>query len=419
MSWVQVPEGSHFSLQNLPYGIFTTATNPRPRIGVAIGNEVLDVSVIASKFFSGDLVKVFQESTLNGFMGLGRAAWTEARTTLTRLLSQDECALRDDDVMRGACLIPQADVTMQLPARIGDYTDFYSSREHATNVGTMFRGPENALMPNWLHLPVGYHGRASSVVISGTPIHRPNGQQRPDLDKPPVFGPCKLMDFELEMAFFVGPGNQLGRPISVQTAQDHIFGVVLMNDWSARDIQKWEYVPLGPFLAKNMGTHISPWVVTMDALMPFVIDNPVQVDPTPLPYLRHDDRYSFDVQLEVALTTKDLTTPFTISKTSSKNLYWSMKQQLAHHSVTGCNMNPGDLCGSGTISGKSPDSYGSMLELSWKGTKPISLPNGETRKFLQDGDTVIMTGYCQGPGYRVGFGQVTGTVLPAVDLTTT
>jgi len=278
---------------------------PRQRIGVAIGEYVLDLSVVAPVFFTGPNLgpqqQVFEQATLNAFMALGRLAWSEARQVLQRILSRDEAALRDNTELRQKCLIPMNEVTMHLPANIGDYTDFYSSREHATNVGTMFRGPENALMPNWLHLPVGYHGRASSVVVSGTPIHRPVGQTRPDPEKPPVFGPCKLLDFELEMAYFIGPGNQLGKPVPISQAQEHIFGMVVMNDWSARDIQKWEYVPLGPFLAKNFGTTISPWVVPMDALTPFLVPNPDQSNPLPLPYLRHDDPYSFDIHLEVAL----------------------------------------------------------------------------------------------------------------------
>ncbi|KFQ85370.1 Fumarylacetoacetase, partial [Phoenicopterus ruber ruber] len=309
--------------------------------------------------------------------------------------------------------VPQASATMHLPARIGDYTDFYSSRQHATNVGIMFRGKENALMPNWLHLPVGYHGRASSVVVSGTPIRRPVGQMRPDNDKPPVFGACKRLDIELEMAFFVGPGNKYGEPIPVSRAQEHIFGMVLMNDWSARDIQKWEYVPLGPFLSKSFGTTISPWVVTMEALMPFVLPNPVQ-DPKPLPYLQDKEPYTFDIKLFVAIKGEGMSMPTTICRSNFKHMYWTMKQQLAHHSVNGCNLRPGDLLASGTISGPEPESFGSMLELSWNGTKEIPLGSGQSRKFLQDGDEIILTGYCQGNGFRVGFGQCSGKILPAL-----
>lgn len=418
MSFIEVSPDSDFPLQNLPYGVFSTADNPTHRIGVAIGNQVLDLSVIRH-LFTGPILQsqqdVFAENTLNSFMGLGRAAWQEARATLQRLLSAQEPLLSNNKDLRARAFVPQSDAIMHLPAKIGDYTDFYSSKNHAYNVGCMFRGPDNALMPNWTHLPVGYHGRASSIVISGTPIRRPNGQTRPDESQPPVFGPCKLFDFELEMAFLVGPGNQLGEPISMDKAEDHIFGMVLMNDWSARDIQKWEYVPLGPFLGKNLGTSISPWVVTMDALKPFVVPNATQ-DPKPLPYLYHEDPYNFDIHLEVAIKGEGMPKPATVCRSNFKFMYWTMKQQLTHHTVTGCNANPGDLMASGTISGETPDSYGSMLELCWKGTKTVDLGNGETRKFLKDGDDVIFTGYCEKDGVRIGFGSCTGQVLPALPM---
>lgn len=418
MSFIEVSPDSDFPLQNLPYGVFSTADNPTHRIGVAIGNQVLDLSVIRH-LFTGPILQsqqdVFAENTLNSFMGLGRAAWQEARTTLQRLLSAQEPLLSNNKDLRARAFVPQSDAIMHLPAKIGDYTDFYSSKNHAYNVGCMFRGPDNALMPNWTHLPVGYHGRASSIVISGTPIRRPNGQTRPDESQPPVFGPCKLFDFELEMAFLVGPGNQLGEPISMDKAEDHIFGMVLMNDWSARDIQKWEYVPLGPFLGKNLGTSISPWVVTMDALKPFVVPNATQ-DPKPLPYLYHEDPYNFDIHLEVAIKGEGMPKPATVCRSNFKFMYWTMKQQLTHHTVTGCNANPGDLMASGTISGETPDSYGSMLELCWKGTKTVDLGNGETRKFLKDGDDVVFTGYCEKDGVRIGFGSCTGQVLPALPM---
>lgn len=357
-------------------------------------------------------VIITMQQVLNGFMGLGKDAWKETRDTLQRILCSSEGVLRDDSKRQSRCLLKQESVTMHLPANIGDYTDFYSSKNHATNVGTMFRGKDNALMPNWVHLPVGYHGRASSVVVSGTPVRRPVGQTRPDDTKPPIFGPCKLLDFELEMAFFCGPGNNLGEPITMDKAEDHIFGMVVMNDWSARDIQKWEYVPLGPFLAKNFATSISPWVVTMDSLQDFALANSVQ-DPAPLPYLQHTDPYTFDVNLQVALQSENAKAPVTICSSNFKHMYWTPKQQIVHHTVTGCNVRPGDLMGSGTISGTTPDSFGSMLELSWKGTKPVDLGGGITRKFLQDGDEVIMTGYCQGNGYRVGFGECRSKILPA------
>merc|ERR1711887_237363 len=419
MSWVTVTTDSHFPIQNLPYGVFSTVSEPGPRIGVAIGNHVLDLAKI-SHLFTGPLLAhhqdVFTATTLNSLMGLTREHWAEARTTITSLLSADNPTIRDDDNLRNIALVDQDQVKMHLPASIGDYTDFYSSLDHATNVGTMFRGKDNALMPNWKYLPVGYHGRASSVVVSGTPIRRPMGQTKPVDTDPPKFGPCRLMDFELEMAFFVGgPPTDLGSPINIEDAEDHIFGMVVMNDWSARDIQKWEYVPLGPFGAKNLGTSISPWVVTMEALKPFVVPNYNQ-DPPPFPYLQHDDPYTFDINLEVAIKSAGSSISTTVSRSNFKYMYWTMKQQLAHHTITGCNMRPGDLLASGTISGPDPSSYGSMLELSWRGSKPISLTGGGERKFLQDGDTVTMTGVCQGEKYSVGFGTVEGRVLPAIQL---
>jgi len=415
MSFIPVPENSDFSYQNLPYGIFSSPNDPTPRPGVAIGNQILDLSVV-NHLFNGPLLKnhqnVFTESSLNSFMSLGKDCWKEARETLQFLLSCDNPVLRDDTNLRSRAFVNQDCATMHLPAEIGDYTDFYSSLEHATNVGVMFRGKDNALMPNWKYLPVGYHGRASSIVTSGTPIRRPVGQTRPNDSNPPEFGPCKLMDFELEMAFFIGTPSEMGKPININEAQDHIFGMVLMNDWSARDIQKWEYVPLGPFLGKNLGTTVSPWVVTMLALQPFVCEN-VHQDPQPFPYLKHNEPYNFDIRLEVALQPEGSKEATVISKSNFKYMYWTMKQQLTHHTITGCNMRAGDLLASGTISGKTPDSYGSMLELSWKGTKEIVLADGQKRRFLQDGDQVTLRGYCQGDGFRVGFGECTGKILPA------
>lgn len=416
MSWVPVLADSHFPIQNLPYGIFSVGSSERS-IGVAIGDSILDLSQI-SHLFTGPLLSgihqnVFKQPTLNALMALSRAHWLEARATIASLLAKDNSTIRDDVSLRSAVIISQANATMHLPATIGDYTDFYSSIDHATNVGTMFRDPNNALLPNWKHLPVGYHGRASSVVVSGTPVRRPNGQTRPDLTAPPIYGPCRLMDFELEMAFFVGGAcAELGTPLKIADADEHIFGMVVMNDWSARDIQKWEYVPLGPFGAKNMGTSISPWVVTMEALKPFAVPNYEQ-DPQPLPYLRHEDPYTFDVALEVAIQPDEAATPSVVSRSNFKFMYWTMKQQLAHHAVTGCNMRPGDLLASGTISGPDPSSYGSMLELSWKGTKVVSMDDGGERKFLKDGDNVVMTGVCRGDAFNVGFGKVEGKVLAA------
>ncbi len=430
-SFLPVAADSHFPLQNLPYGVFRPRAGGTPRVGVALGDWVVDLSVLAG---SGLLnapapsplplsprgergrgeggESVFDRGSLNAFLALGRPAWREVRARLTQLLSADEPTLRDDAALRGRALVPSADATLLLPVEIGDYTDFYSSREHATNVGVMMRGPDNALQPNWLHLPVAYHGRASSVVVSGTDLHRPLGQTKADDAPAPTFGPSRSVDFELEMAFLVGPGNRLGEPIPVERATEHIFGMVLLNDWSARDIQRWEYVPLGPFLAKNFGTSISPWVVTLDALEPFRVAGPSQ-DPTPLPYLRSPGDWAFDIQLEVSLQSDKMDRPQCICRSNARHLYWSVCQQLAHHTVNGCNLRPGDLLGSGTISGPEPGSYGSMLELAWKGTRPLTLTSGEQRVFLQDGDRVTMTGWCQGAGYRVGFGEVTGRILPA------
>ena len=418
-SFVPVDETSHFPIQNLPYGAFH-ADDGQDRICVRIGDFVLDLTALeeAGMFATASHLEpgVFGQPCLNAFMALGRDAWTEARQLISHLLDADNPELRDNAALRDRVLIPVDRVDLQLPVEIGDYTDFYSSREHATNVGIMFRGRENALMPNWLHLPVGYHGRASSIVISGTPVRRPCGQTRPDDQDAPVFGPSRLLDFELEMGFFVGPGNELGSPIPVEHAHKHIFGMVLVNDWSARDIQKWEYQPLGPFNAKNFATSISPWIVTMDALEPFRMAGPAQDDPEVLPYLRGGGDRAYDIRLEVTLEGENTGGPKTISESNFKYMYWSVCQQLAHHTVTGCNARAGDMMASGTISAPSESGYGSLLELTWKGTKPIEFDNGEVRRFMQDGDILTMTGWCQGEGFRVGFGEVTGRILPARDV---
>ncbi len=415
-SFVPVAPDSHFPIQNLPYGVFRRRSGGAAHVGVAIGDMVLDLAVLEERgLLDTPGLRgrgVFQEPTLNAFMALGKAAWREARETVSKLLRSDEPTLRDNAALREHALLPVKDVELLLPAAVGDYTDFYSSREHATNVGVMMRGPDNALQPNWLHLPVAYHGRASSVVVSGTDLYRPHGQTKADDAPAPRYGPSRSVDFELEMAFFVGPGNELGRPVSTAEAADQVFGFVLLNDWSARDIQRWEYVPLGPFLAKNFGTSISPWVVPLEALLPFRCAGPRQ-DPEPLPYLRSVGDWAFDIHLEVWLQTPAMKDPQRVCASNSKYLYWNVCQQLAHHTVNGCNLRPGDLLASGTVSGPMPDSYGSLLELAWKGTKPLELPGGERRVFLQDGDRVTMTGWCQGQGYRVGFGEVTGRILPA------
>jgi fumarylacetoacetase len=416
-SFVPVAPESHFPIQNLPYGVFRRRGGPT-HVGVAIGDEILDLTVLEAE---GRLdvpalhgKRVFGTGRLNEFLALGRPAWSSTRAFLTTLLRADEPTLRDDSALRGRVLIPRAEAEILLPAEIGDYTDFYSSREHATNVGTMLRGPDNALMPNWLYLPVAYHGRASSLVVSGTDVHRPLGQSKPANASAPVFGPSRSLDFELEMAALIGPGNELGQPIPIAEAADHLFGMVLLNDWSARDIQAWEYQPLGPFLAKNFATSISPWVVTMEALEPFRTAGPVQ-DPEPFPYLRQTGDRAYDIHLEVSLQGEGLARAQRVCLSNFRYLYWSVEQQLAHHTINGCNLRPGDLLASGTISGPAPDSYGSLLELTWRGSRPLALEGGQQRTFLQDGDRVTLTGWCQGPGYRVGFGEVTGKILPARD----
>ena len=414
-SFFEVSPDTHFSIQNLPFGIFQPKQGDS-RVGVAIGNLILDLSILEelghfrSPEFQGR--QVFSGDSLNSFLALGRPAWRRTREIVQHLLSTETPTLRDDRRLREKTFHAQKDVTMKLPARIGNYTDFYSSYHHAHNVGTMLRGPENALMPNWKWLPVAYHGRASSVVISGTDVRRPHGQTKPPDASAPVFGPTKSLDYELEMAFLIGPGNSLAQPVPIDRAVDHIFGFVLMNDWSARDIQAWEYQPLGPFLAKNFCTSISPWVVTLEALEPFKKPLLTQ-DPQPLDYLRAKNDFTFDIELEARLQTSSMSAQHVITRTNFQNLYWSIAQQLAHHTITGCNLEPGDLLASGTISGATEESRGCMLELTWRGANPLKLPNGESRKWLEDGDTLAITGWCQGDGYRIGFGEVSGRVLPA------
>ena len=412
-SFIEIAPESHFSLQNLPYGIFRPNDGPA-RAGVAIGDLVLDLAALeeAGCFHTlhfGERA-IFTRDSLNAFLALGRPVWHRTREILQHLLGADTATLRDDEELRARAFYRQAEVTMQLPAQIGDYTDFYSSYHHAFNVGTMFRGPENALMPNWKWLPIAYHGRASSIVPSGADVRRPHGQIKPPDATTPVFSATRALDFELETAFFIGPPNKLGEPVPIEQAADHIFGIVLMNDWSARDIQTWEYQPLGPFLAKNFCTSISPWIVTMEALEPFRKPLPAQ-DPMPLPYLRAAHDFIFDIRLEAELQTAKMSAPQTITQSNSLNLYWSIAQQLAHHTAGGCNLQPGDLLASGTISGPAENGRGSMLELTWRGANPLQLPNGETRKWLEDGDRLTISGWCEGEGYRVGFGEVTGRIV--------
>ena len=418
-SFIDIATDSDFSIHNLPYGIFSetkdaTGNNNR-RAGVAIGDHVLDLSVLeAEGLLSLAGGPYFDQPTLNAFIDSGRENWTKARTTIQTLLSADNDTLRDNADLQQKALFKQADVTMHLPVQVPGFTDFYSSKEHATNVGTMFRDPNNALLPNWTEMPVGYNGRASTVIVSGTDVIRPSGQLKPNADDRPIFSPCKRLDFELETAFVVGKGNNIGQPIAVDEAADHIFGMVLLNDWSARDIQKWEYVPLGPFNAKTFASEVSPWIVTMDALAPFKTSCPTQ-EPKPLAYLNEKaSDSSFDITLSVELLPENANEATVVCETNFKYMYWSMAQQLTHHTITGCKVEVGDMMGSGTISGPTPDSYGSMLEIAWNATKPVSLKGGETRSFIEDGDTVIMKGYSEKDGIRVGFGEVRGKVLPAL-----
>ncbi len=413
-SWIDVKPGSDFPIQNLPFGIFKT-TDSAPRAGVAIGDYVLDLSVIANSGLLDAIhfdKEVFLQSSLNAFIALGKSVTNAVRERLSELLSADNTELRDNKVLRDNCLIKQSDVQMLMPVQVPNYTDFYSSKEHATNVGIMFRDPANALLPNWKHLPVGYHGRASSIVVSGTPIHRPKGQTKADDATAPTFGPCRLLDFELEVAFITGKPTNLGESISTANAEEHIFGLVLFNDWSARDIQKWEYVPLGPFLAKNFGSTISPWVVTLEALEPYRVVTPVQ-EPEVLPYLKFEGNRNIDLSLEVEIVPEN-GQGLVVSHSNFKYMYWNMAQQLAHHTVNGCNIQVGDMYASGTISGPTPDSYGSMLEISWQGKNPVKMPDGTERRFILDGDTVILRGHCEANGVRIGFGECAGKVLPAI-----
>jgi len=412
-SWIEsanAPE-CEFPIQNLPYGIFSTQ-HSAPHVGVAIGDSILDLAVLAEAGLIACPAEVLAQPRLNDFIALGPTVWRKVREQLSTLLSVSTPTLQGDTQLRAKALVPQVAAALHLPVEIPGYTDFYSSKEHATNVGMLFRDPKNALLPNWSEIPIGYNGRASSVVVSGTPVRRPNGQIKlPDQDRP-VFGPCRKLDLELETGFIVGMPNALGEPIPIEEAEKHIFGMVLLNDWSARDFQAWEYVPLGPFNAKTFATTISPWIVTMDALEPFRTSQPSQ-DPLPLRYLQHTGKHAYDIQLEATLKPHAATEATTIARTNFKYMYWTMVQQLAHHTVSGCNTRVGDLMGSGTISGPTPDSLGSLLEMTFNGREPLKLQSGETRSFIEDGDELTLRGWCQGEGYRVGFGLCAGKVLPA------
>ncbi|ESU25788.1 Fumarylacetoacetase [Flavobacterium saliperosum S13] len=413
-SWLQVSENSDFPIQNIPFGVFITKEDV-VTIGTRIGDFAIDMGALQQLgYFEGiELTDdMFMQDTLNDFISDGKKTWRLVRNRLADIFDAENSALRDNKSHRDVVVFNIQDVEMQLPVQIGDYTDFYSSREHATNVGKMFRDPENALLPNWLHIPVGYHGRSSTIVPSGIPVHRPMGQTLPNGETQPVFGPSRLVDFELETAFITTDANLMGENIPVNEAEEYIFGMVLLNDWSARDIQKWEYVPLGPFLAKNFASSISPWIVTMDALEPFRTASPKQ-EPEPLPYLLQHGNHAFDINLEVSIAPESKEETI-VSKSNLKYMYWTMSQQLAHHTINGCRINSGDMMGSGTISGPTEDSFGSMLELTWGGQKPLTLKDGTERKFINDGDTVIIRGFCANDQVRIGFGEVSSKLLPPI-----
>ncbi len=415
-TWLDTSPDTDFPIQNIPFGVFLTRDD-MITIGTRIGDYAIDLGALHQLgYFKGiDLTDdIFLQDTLNDFISDGRKTWRLVRDRIADIFDRENPELRDNGKHRSEILFTVDEVEMQLPVQVGDYTDFYSSKEHATNVGTMFRGKENALMPNWLHIPVGYHGRSSSIIPSGINIRRPWGQTLPPGESQPVFGPSKLVDFELEMAFITTDANVLGEPIPVNEAEEHIFGLVLLNDWSARDIQKWEYVPLGPFLAKSFASSISPWIVTLDALTPFEVEGP-QPETEQLPYLQYEGKKSYDINLEVYIAPEG-GEETKISSSNFKYMYWNMSQQLAHHTINGCNVNSGDMMGSGTISGPTPDSYGSMLELTWRGENPLKLSDGSERKFINDNDTVILKGYCKNEEIRIGFGECRSKLMPAIEM---
>ena len=411
-SWIEVKTDSDFSIQNIPFGVYSDKETTHHAC-IAIGDQVMDLHMVHQLNYFKDInlpSTIFATQYLNEFIGLGKEVTRTVRNRISDLLNVDNTELQNSP-NKGQVFKPQSNVQMLLPVHIGDYTDFYSSIDHATNIGKMIRDPENALMPNWKHIPVGYHGRASSVCVSGHSFHRPKGQMKPADAPNPVFGPCKLLDFELETAFVIGKSTKLGESVSTEKADDYIFGMVLFNDWSARDIQTWEYVPLGPFLAKNFASTISPWIVTLDALEPFRVEGYKQ-EPKVLPYLEYSGKKNVDIHLETYIQPENAE-PTKVCDSNYKFMYWTMEQQLAHHTVNGCNINVGDLMGSGTISGPEKHQFGSMMELTWRGTNPLKLNDGSERKFINDNDTVIMKGYCQKNNVRVGFGECVAKVLPA------
>lgn len=413
-SWVETTENSDFPIQNLPFGVFLTEDN-LVTIGTRIGDTAIDLGGLHQLGFFNDIElpsDVFLQDTLNDFITLGRPTWRKVRNRVGEIFDKENMELQNNSDYKAHILFPVDSVQMLMPVFTQDYTDFYSSKEHAMNVGIMFRGVENALMPNWVHMPIGYHGRSSSIIVSGENIRRPKGQTLPKDSDQPVFGPCKALDIELEMAFITSDGKHIGESIGVNEAEDFIFGMVLFNDWSARDIQKWEYQPLGPFLGKSFASSISPWVVTLDALEPYRTKSPVQ-DPKPMENLITEGERTFDINLDVILETEEGVAT-KISSSNFKHLYWNISQQLAHHTSNGCPINVGDMMGSGTISGPTEDSFGSMLELSWAGSKPIPLNDGSTRTYLKDGDSISIKGFSDNGELRIGFGEVRTKILPAL-----
>lgn len=414
-TWLETPKDTDFPIQNIPFGVFLTAEDIIT-IGTRIGDFAIDLGALHQLgYFEGIPLTddIFLQDSLNDFIADGRKTWRAVRDRVAEIFDKKNTSLQSNENHRKHVLFTLDEIEMQLPVQVGDYTDFYSSKEHATNVGKIFRGAENALKPNWLHMPVAYHGRSSSIVPSGIPVHRPQGQKMPKGAESPIFGPARKIDFELETAFITTAGNPMGEPISVNEAEDFIFGMVLFNDWSARDLQRWEYVPLGPFLAKNFASSISPWVVTLDALEPFRTEGP-KPEKEQLPYLQSSGKKTFDINLDVALQTQKGKETH-LASSNFKYLYWNMSQQLAHHTINGCPVNSGDMMGSGTISGKTKDSYGSMLELTWNGETPIKLDDNSDRRFVEDNDTVIMRGHCKNKDIQLGFGEVRTKLLPVFE----
>jgi fumarylacetoacetase len=411
-SWLEISRESDFPIQNLPFGIYSTK-NKTKRVGVAIGEYILDLSQLLKLGYLDSLSfceHCFSNEYLNRMMGHGKLEIRDLRNRISELLNVENPELSQNKEAVAKVLDLQIESEMHLPVKIGDYTDFYSSEQHAFNVGSMFRDPDNALLPNWKHIPVAYHGRSSSIILSGKDVIRPKGQQKLDNNENPIFGASKLLDFELEMGFVTFQGKPLGNIISTEEADEYIFGMCLFNDWSARDIQKWEYVPLGPFLAKNFASSMSCWIVTLDALEPFRTVGPIQ-KPKVLPYLEYNGNKHLDIELTVAIQTENGSKKV-VTNSNYKHMYWNMNQQLAHHTINGCNVNCGDMLASGTISGPEVGSFGSMLEISWKGTKPVKMPDGSERKFIQDGDSVIFNGRAKNKNFNIGFGELISKVLP-------